>query len=125
MALHLRFRNTRAAVKSIFGAIGLPWNVPLWADVPINTAEFACLCTWVSNSVIAVNLRSPDFSAARDSGLVEPAHAFVGVQIGVYENRVERRGVGLHQRLHPSVLDIQDGLHRIFGHLFRPICHLR
>src|SRR5215831_18855741 len=51
-AVHLRFRRISVAVKSILGAIGLPWSDPLWADEPINTAEFPYLYTSVSNSVI-------------------------------------------------------------------------
>src|SRR4051812_35270022 len=55
-AVHLRFRRISVAVKSILGAIGLPWNDPLWADAPINTAAFPYLYTSVSNSVIASSL---------------------------------------------------------------------
>src|SRR5205085_5132518 len=52
-AAHLRFRRISVAVKSILGAIALPWNDPLWADAPIHTAAFPYLYTSVSNSVIS------------------------------------------------------------------------
>jgi len=65
----LSFRRISVAVKSILGAIDLPWNDPLWADAPINTAEFPYLYTSVSNSVFEFSLRSPDLSASRIVGL--------------------------------------------------------
>ena len=58
-AVHLRFRRISVAVKSIFGAIGLPWNDPLCADAPINTAAFPYLYTSVSSSVIESSLSRP------------------------------------------------------------------
>jgi len=61
----LSIRRISVAVKSILGAIDLPWNDPLWADAPINTAEFPYLYTSVSNSVFEFSLRSPDLSASR------------------------------------------------------------
>jgi hypothetical protein len=68
-ALQFPFCKTRVAVKSIFGAMGRPWNGPLWAEAPVNTAASPYLRTCVSSNVIDASLRSPDLSAAMTPAL--------------------------------------------------------
>jgi hypothetical protein len=89
-AVHFRLRRISTAVKSISGAIGLPWNDPLWADAPINTAEFPYLYTSVSSSVMESSLRSPDLSAPRMADLSSRDPLSSSIHVCILENCVER-----------------------------------